>query len=255
MPDIFGRPLPGEQNGGTDIFGRPTGGGIAPTIPPPAAPAEPTGIISTALDYLARPGYASAGFTNELLQGGGLGQALSTAGSELVSPTQRLSYSDVIQRNAPEFAAANPTTTKVLGFLGDVALDPTTYVGAGLGLAGKAKLALKLGKGTSTLGEIVSASRRAGLLTSAKTHITNVGGTFGFLLSEEAARLPAVMADLAASVFTGRRTVAGPSAGAFGRSVYEAITKGLAEGADIVKKGPASAYYGQGLDEINSGSK
>src|SRR5262245_54210304 len=257
MPDLYGNPLPEERGGrdGVDLYGNPITQPAAIAAPPPAEPTS--GIIGTALDILGRPGYASAGFANALInENKGLGEALSTAGSELVNPTQRLSYSDVIQRAAPEFAAANPTATKAIGFLGDVALDPTTYLGAGLGLAGKAKLALKLGKGTSTLGEVISASRRAGLLTSAKTHIRNVVGTGAFHLSEEAARLPAAIADLAASIFTGRRTVADPSASAFARSAYEAATKGVAEAVDIIKKGPASAYSSNiGLTPINSGSK
>src|SRR5262245_3744794 len=239
MPDLFGNPLPGEGggSGAVDIFGNPIGQPASTVSTPPTE--EGTGILGTALDILGRPGYASAAFTNELVQGRGLGEALSTAGSELISPTQRLSYSDVISRAAPEFAAENPLTTKALGFVGDVALDPTTYAGLGLGLVGKAKVLAPLlkarsaaeqatrvirplnpasaystveelekylsgvatipGKKLSSIPETITALRKAGLLTGLKTQIKNVLGTGAFNAAEEITRIPSAIADIAVS--------------------------------------------------------
>src|SRR5262245_3309488 len=268
MPDLFGNPLPGEGggSGAVDLFGNPIGQPASTVSTPPTE--EGTGILGTALDILGRPGYASAAFTNELVQGRGLGEALSTAGSELVSPTQRLSYSDVIQRNAPEFAAENPLTTKALGFVGDVALDPTTYLGFGTGLAAKGAAAARFakaadvakrikGKELTPLIETATALRKAGLLSGLKTQFKNVLGTGAFQAAEEVARIPAVIADLAVSAFTKRRSLSGPSLGAVARSGYEAATNGLKEAYQLVRKGPAEDVLAK-LDlnkEINSGNK
>ena len=93
-------------------------------------------VIAPALDILSRPQYASAMFFNSMMDSSkSIFDAISDSFNEFVDPVRKLSYADVIKERAPEFAKANPKATAVLGFLGDVALDPTTYLG--VGLAGK----------------------------------------------------------------------------------------------------------------------
>lgn len=92
--------------------------------------------IAPVLDILSRPQYASAMFFNSMMDNSkSIFDAISDSFNEFIDPIQRLSYSDIIKQRAPEFAKNNPKATAVLGFLGDVALDPTTYLG--VGLAGK----------------------------------------------------------------------------------------------------------------------
>lgn len=139
MPDAFGRPLPGERAQAVDAFGRPVGGGA-----PAAAAPSPSGILGTALsyaapvfDFLSRGQYASAKFFDSTIrEGADIFDALGAAFGEAYDPKERLSFSDVIRRGAPDFASNNPTTTSILGFLGDVALDPTSYLGLGFAKAG-----------------------------------------------------------------------------------------------------------------------
>jgi hypothetical protein len=85
--------------------------------------------------------------------------------------------------------------------------------------------------------ETIAALRKAGLLTSAKTHLRNVGGNLGFQLSEEASRIPARVVDMALSTVTKRRTISGPSLQAMGRSAYEAANRGRKEALDILRNG------------------
>lgn len=93
-------------------------------------------IIAPAIDVLSKPQYASAMFFNSMMDNSkSIFDAISDSFNEFVDPTAKLSYSDVIRQRAPQFAKDNPKATAVLGFLGDVALDPTTYLG--VGLAGK----------------------------------------------------------------------------------------------------------------------
>jgi hypothetical protein len=92
--------------------------------------------IAPALDVLSRPSYAVNRFIAEYQKPEGkLLDAVASAFTELFTtdPKQRykLSYSDVIRQKDPEFAYNNPTLTQILGFIGDVALDPTTYLGFG----------------------------------------------------------------------------------------------------------------------------
>ncbi len=105
--------------------------------------------------------------------------------------------------------------------------------------------------------EIVSTAIKAGLLTRPTTHIKNVLGTGLFQLSEEAARLPAVMIDLVMSPFTKQRGITGPSVTAVARSAQEAATRGIKEAFQIIKRGQTDDELVRlGLDrEIRSGSK
>lgn len=91
--------------------------------------------IAPALDVLSRPSYAVNKFIYEYQkpQGELLG-SIASAFSELVATGNnraKLSYSDVIRAKDPDFAFKNPTAIQVIGFIGDVALDPTTYFGIG----------------------------------------------------------------------------------------------------------------------------
>lgn len=99
---------------------------------PPSTPAqrEPHGFVGKSLDILQRTQFFSAKFADELLDQGvaGAGNALIEAYGELVSPKERLRYADLIRKYAPEFAEANPFTTQLLGFGGDVNFDPLTYM-------------------------------------------------------------------------------------------------------------------------------
>lgn len=82
--------------------------------------------------------------------------------------------------------------------------------------------------------------RKAGLLTSPKTHATNVLSNLLFQGTEEISRIPAGIADLAISAVTKRRSIAGPSLSAVSRSTYKAATDGIREAKQIMKTGLTS---------------
>jgi len=85
--------------------------------------------------------------------------------------------------------------------------------------------------------EIVSAIRQAGLLTGLKNAGRNLGGNTTVMALEEFAKIPASMADIVLSGFTGRRTVAGPDLRAVGRSLWDMGAKGFPEAKQIWKHG------------------
>jgi hypothetical protein len=98
---------------------------------------------------------------------------------------------------------------------------------------------------------------KAGLVTGPKTHLRNLGSTAAYQMTEEIARTPAAVVDLALSTMTGVRTTTGPSLKAVTRSSYEAATRGLSEAKAILKEGATQqqlSRYQVGR-EINSGSK
>jgi hypothetical protein len=105
--------------------------------------------------------------------------------------------------------------------------------------------------------EVISAARKAGLLSWVTTHVKNVAGSGLFQLSDEVARIPAAILDIALSPIFKRRTVTGPSVSAMARSAYQAATKGTQEAWQIIKRGVSDADVERlGLNkEINSGSK
>ncbi len=109
----------------------------------------------------------------------------------------------------------------------------------------------------SGLLETINTLRRAGLLTSVRTHLRNFGGNTAFQAMEEATRLPAVVVDSALKVFTGNQTVAGPSLRAMARAGKQAATKGVREATEIMRTGTTEDQLAQ-MDmhrELNSGSK
>src|SRR5687767_3806960 len=91
--------------------------------------------IAPALDFISRPSYAVNKFISEYQKPEGqLLQSVASASSELFATGNKrakLNYSDVIRQKDPEFARNNPTATQIIGFIGDVAFDPTTYLGVG----------------------------------------------------------------------------------------------------------------------------
>lgn len=108
-------------------------------------------VIAPVVDFLARPQYASAAFFEGMMdETKSIFDVISDSFNEIIDPKLRLSYTDIIKKRAPEFAKANPKVTSVLGFLGDVALDPTTYLGVGLA-----------GKGIKVGGKIVTKTGEA----------------------------------------------------------------------------------------------
>jgi hypothetical protein len=109
---------------------------------------------------------------------------------------------------------------------------------------------------TPTL-EVLSALRKAGLLTGIKTHARNLIGNAAFQPLEEISKIPASIADMAVSVFTGRRTITGAQPAAMAKSAYDAATTGVKEAGQILRRGMTN-QQAQALQlgqEINSGSK
>lgn len=103
------------------------------TTPAPGFVNTVLSTVSPVLDVLSRGQYASAKFFDSAAyEGKGIFQSLGLAFNEAIDPKERLSFSDVIKKNYKQFAEENPKATTILGFLGDVALDPTTYLGVGL---------------------------------------------------------------------------------------------------------------------------
>lgn len=99
--------------------------------------------LSPVLDVLARPNYASAKFADALADDSkSILDAISEGFNELLpakwayEKQTKPSYSDVIRRRFPDFSIDNPTATTLLGFVGDIALDPTTYLGVGVAKTG-----------------------------------------------------------------------------------------------------------------------
>jgi hypothetical protein len=141
----------------------------------------PRGVLGKAGDLISRGQYASAAAMDLMLSertlgepGAVLGDAWTAATQEFLAPKRRFSYSDIIRTRAPGFynKPGGRASTAVLGFIGDVALDPLTYVSLGsaplarvtmtaatkIGKAGKiaqagSKLALSK-KGTQTLNQV-----------------------------------------------------------------------------------------------------
>lgn len=120
--------------------------------------------ISPALDFISRPGYASARFADALAdESKSVLDAMSEGWDELVGTEasgrrKKISYSDVIKRRFPEYALNKPEATALVGFVGDVALDPTSWLGVGM-----AKNGITIG------GKVISKPVRETLEKSLKT--------------------------------------------------------------------------------------
>jgi hypothetical protein len=96
----------------------------------------------TALDWLQRGQYGSAKFFDILSQDGMLafGKAMSAGVQEALDPKSRMSFTQIIKRENPGMP---DLAAEVLGFIGDVVLDPTTYITFG-GSSFAAKIAPKI---------------------------------------------------------------------------------------------------------------
>lgn len=55
-------------------------------------------------------------------------RALGAAGREAVVQEEQISASDLLKRGMPQWTAENPKLAGLLGFAGDIAVDPTTYL-------------------------------------------------------------------------------------------------------------------------------
>jgi hypothetical protein len=99
---------------------------------------DPLSLIGKIGDVFLRGQYASTAFMETLLSQGGnaLGAAVLNSGKEFFNPGARLSYKDLIKKHAPRFAVENPTSTAVMGFIGDIAMDPLTWTTFGTGTVG-----------------------------------------------------------------------------------------------------------------------
>jgi hypothetical protein len=99
-----------------------------------------------------RGNYASAKFFDSIGdESKNIFDAISDSWSEFIDPKQRLSFTDLIKKNAPVWSKDNAKSAAILGFIMDVALDPTTYLGVGLAKAG-----IQVGGRTLTeLGKVV----------------------------------------------------------------------------------------------------
>lgn len=97
--------------------------------------------------------------------------------------------------------------------------------------------------------------RKVGLLTGFRTHARNIFGNAAFQVAEEVARLPASIVDVALSMGTGRRTVAGPSPMGVIDAIRAPFTSGgRAKAESILKAGPNLQKH-EALRAMNSPSK
>ncbi len=105
---------------------------------------EPKSGMMKVIDFVSRGQYASAALVDTIISQDGfaLAEALANGASELFDPKKRLSYKDLIQKHAPGFAENNPKSTAMLGLVGDIAFDPTSYLTLGTGSG--AKLGIKV---------------------------------------------------------------------------------------------------------------
>lgn len=90
--------------------------------------------------------------------------------------------------------------------------------------------------------ENIDSVRKAAMLTGLGTHVTNMLSNAGMQATEEAARLPAALADmLLKPMLSKQRTVAGVSPRAVQRAAVEAGTRGWREAKEIMRQGATSA--------------
>jgi len=136
-----------QLNGGQDPYNAsPVAMGIAADNLADAEDAgsgrEPTGIFSGVVDVISRFQYAEAAMVDTLAEAEfgikAIGDTLVRGFQEFFAPKDRLSFSDLIEKYAPDFANKNPAAATVAGIAMDIAFDPTTYLTFGVGGAGKA---------------------------------------------------------------------------------------------------------------------
>jgi hypothetical protein len=132
----------------------------------------PTGVFSGIIDIISRFQYAEAAAVDEIIESElgieAVGNVITRSIREFVAPRDRLSFTDIIDKVAPDFAETNPIAALTIGVALDTALDPTTWLTLGVGGAGKAiKIATKTGeamyltqKGASKLTRLTKVSQR-----------------------------------------------------------------------------------------------
>lgn len=121
----------------------------------------------------------------------------------------------------------------------------------------------KRGESHTPKKEVLVNFRRAGLLTSPKTHLRNLISNTAFQAGEEAARPVALLADLAASAVTGKRTVQAPSIPGILKSFKALFTdktlkalnqeSGIKTAWSILKNGDVKELEKNQLSEMRSG--
>lgn len=123
---------------------------------------DPKGFGEKTLDFLLRGQYMGMKIIDTILDDDGyaFGEAFVNGARELVNPKERLSFKDILQEHATEFAEQNPKSTSVLGFIGDVALDPTTYLTFGSGAGARIGI-----KGASVTGKQIASKGGKGALS------------------------------------------------------------------------------------------
>lgn len=166
----------------------------APIVPQQGTLGAVVSTIAPVIDILSRGQYASAKFFDSFGdESQSIFDAIASAFNELVDPKERLSFSDLIKRNAPEWAKDNPKSTAVLGFVLDVALDPTTYLGVGLSKTGFAiggRTLSDLGKGV--FNETIEALSKRAVPVAVAQDLPALGRA---VTKEEARRALAVSAE------------------------------------------------------------
>lgn len=114
---------------------------------------KPVGVLSNVLDVLSRGSYGTAKAADVLINEEGdvlskAWRAIKEGVMEVVSPDERLSFTDVINTANPVWAATHRKEAEFLGFLGDVVIDPINLFSFGAGgvLKGAVRIAGKGGK-------------------------------------------------------------------------------------------------------------
>ncbi len=104
---------------------------------------------------------------------------------------------------------------------------------------------------------IVSGVRKAGLLSSIRTHLRNVVSNTAYQTFDEVSRIPAVVVDFAVASKTGQRAITGASPAAALDSILTGLTKGGKEALDIMKHGMTAEQAAklQLPEELNGGVK
>ena len=116
---------------------------------------------------------------------------------------------------------------------------------------------LLIGKRNTPILEVVTALRRAGLLSSIKMHARNLASNTSFAISEEFARPFAALADIAMKSKTGYRTKQGASPASVARAVFGrqgAIIKGTQDAWNVLWFGTDRAAESKyQLERVQSG--
>lgn len=113
----------------------------------------PKSILGGVFDFFSRGTYAAAKYSDVMAneEGGTLAKAwraIKSGLSEGLNPQERLTFKDVLKRYDPVWTATHQAETEILGFLGDIVVDPINAISFGTGgaLKGAVKIVGKGGK-------------------------------------------------------------------------------------------------------------